>query len=136
MSGVNKVILVGRVSRDPETTYNQAGLAIVKFSLATSEEWKDKVTGEKKEKTEWHRIVAFGKPAEILGKYLRKGSQVYIEGRLQTNSWEKDGVKRYSTDIIVNSFQFLGGGKKQQAEKVGGSNSDSEDFGSETNIPF
>ncbi|HBN27234.1 MAG TPA: single-stranded DNA-binding protein [Desulfobacteraceae bacterium] len=138
MSGINKVMIIGRVGRDPETNYTPAGLAITKFSIATSEEWNSKSTGDKNEKTEWHRIVAFGKPAEILGKYLRKGSQVYIEGRLQTSSWEKDGIKRYSTDIVVNNFQFLGGKRRERSQQpepnFGGQNDDGFDTGD--SIPF
>ncbi|MCW7076396.1 MAG: single-stranded DNA-binding protein [Candidatus Syntrophoarchaeum sp.] len=107
---INRVILVGNVGRDPEISYTAAGLAVARFSVATSEMWKDKATGDKKEKTEWHRIVAFGKLAEICGEYLVKGKQVYIEGRLQTGSWEKDGVTRYSTDIIASEMKMLGGG--------------------------
>ncbi len=108
MAGINKAILVGNLGRDPEMSYTPAGLAVAKFSIATSEEWKDKATGEKKEKTEWHRIVTFGRLAEICGEYLSKGKQVYIEGRIQTSSWEKDGITRYSTDIIANTMQMLG----------------------------
>lgn len=108
MAGINKAILVGNLGRDPEMSYTPAGLAVAKFSIATSEEWKDKATGEKKEKTEWHRIVAFGRLAEICGEYLSKGKQVYVEGRIQTSSWEKDGITRYSTDIIANIMQMLG----------------------------
>ncbi len=109
MSGINKVILIGRLGRDPEVRYTPDGAAIANFSIATSEEWKDKATGEKKERTEWHRIVAFRKLGEICGEYLSKGRQVYIEGRLQTRSWEKDGVTRYSTEIVASDVQFLGG---------------------------
>ena len=108
MAGINKAILVGNLGRDPEMSYTPAGLAVAKFSIATSEEWKDKATGEKKEKTEWHRIVAFGRLAEICGEYLSKGKQIYVEGRIQTSSWEKDGITRYSTDIIANTMQMLG----------------------------
>lgn len=107
MAGINKAILVGNLGRDPEISYTPAGLAVARFSIATSEEWKDKATGDKKEKTEWHRIVAFGRLAEICGEYLSKGKQVYIEGRIQTSSWEKDGITRYSTDIIAANMQML-----------------------------
>jgi len=107
MAGINKAILVGNLGRDPEMSYTPAGLAVAKFSIATSEEWKDKATGEKKVKTEWHRIVAFGRLAEVCGQYLSKGKQIYIEGRIQTSSWEKDGITRYSTDIIANTMQML-----------------------------
>jgi len=108
MSGINKVILIGNLGRDPEVRYTPDGAAVANFSIATSEQWKDKATGEKKERTEWHRIVAFGKLGEICGEYLSKGKQVYIEGRLQTRSWEKDGVTRYTTEIVASDVQFLG----------------------------
>lgn len=115
MAGINKVILVGRLGRDPEVRYTTDGRAIANFSIATSDEWKDKNTGEKKERTEWHRIVAFGSLGEICGKYLAKGRQVYIEGRLQTRSWEKDGVTRYTTEIVAGDVQFLGDRNQQDA---------------------
>ena len=110
--GVNKVILVGTCGQDPETRYMPNGNAVTNLSLATSEQWTDKQTGQKVEKTEWHRVVMFGKVAEIAGEYLRKGSQVYIEGKLQTREWEKDGIKRYTTEIVVDmqgTMQLLGG---------------------------
>ena len=110
MAGVNKVILIGNLGRDPEMRYFSDGTAVANFSIATSDEWKDKNTGEKKEKTEWHRIVVFRQLAEICGKYLTKGKQVYIEGKLQTRSWEKDGVTRYTTEIVANEMRMLGGG--------------------------
>lgn len=110
--GVNKVILVGTCGQDPETRYMPNGNAVTNLSLATSEQWTDKQTGQKVEKTEWHRVSLFGKVAEIAGEYLRKGSQVYIEGKLQTREWEKDGIKRYTTEIVVDmqgTMQLLGG---------------------------
>jgi single-strand DNA-binding protein len=110
--GVNKVILIGNVGGDPETRYLPNGNAVTNITLATSDNWKDKQTGQPQERTEWHRVAFFGKVAEIAGEYLRKGSQVYIEGRLQTREWEKDGVKRYTTEIVVDmggSMQLLGG---------------------------
>lgn len=112
--GVNKCILVGSLGQDTEVRYANGGSAIANLSLATSEEWKDKQTGEKKQKTEWHRVVIFGKLAEIAGEYLRKGSQVYIEGALQTRKWtDKNGVDKYTTEIVVNPIggvmQMLGG---------------------------
>jgi single-strand DNA-binding protein len=110
--GVNKVILVGTCEQDPETRYLPSGNAVTNLSLATSEQWTDKQTGQSVEKTEWHRVSLFGKVAEIAGEYLRKGSQCYIEGRLQTREWEKDGVKRYTTEIVVDmngTMQLLGG---------------------------
>ncbi len=109
MSGVNKVIIIGRLGRDPELRYTPDGTAIANFTVATSDEWKDKATGEKKQRTEWHRIVAYRKLGEICGEYLAKGRQVYIEGKLQTREWEdKEGIKRYTTEIIANDVQFLG----------------------------
>ncbi|MDE5284795.1 MAG: single-stranded DNA-binding protein, partial [Candidatus Blochmannia sp. A2] len=101
--GINKVILIGHLGQDPEVRYMPNGNAVVNMTLATSENWKDKNTGENKEKTEWHRIVLFGKLAEIAGEYLRKGSQVYIEGSLQTRKWQdQNGLERYTTEILVN----------------------------------
>ena len=109
MSGVNKAILIGRLGRDPEVRYTQDGRAVASFGLATSEEWKDKDTGAHKERTEWHRIVAFGRQAEVCGEFLRKGSQIYVEGRLQTRSWDdKDNVTRYVTEIVISNMQMLG----------------------------
>ena len=110
--GVNKVILLGNVGGDPETRYLPNGNAVTNITLATSDSWTDKQSGQKQERTEWHRVVFFGKLAEIAGEYLRKGSQVYVEGRLQTREWEKDGVKRYTTEIVVDmqgTMQLLGG---------------------------
>lgn len=111
--GINKVILVGTCGQDPEVRYLGNGTAVTNLSLATSEQWTDKQTGQKVEKTEWHRVVMFGKVAEIGGEYLRKGSQVYIEGKMQTREWEKDGIKRYTTEVIVDQnngvMQLLGG---------------------------
>lgn len=110
--GVNKVILIGHIGQDPEVRYMPNGNAVVNMTLATSENWKDKNTGENKEKTEWHRIVLFGKLAEIAGEYLKKGSQIYIEGSLQTRKWQdQNGIERYTTEIIVNiggTMQMLG----------------------------
>ncbi|MDH5434662.1 MAG: single-stranded DNA-binding protein [Gammaproteobacteria bacterium] len=112
-SGINKVILVGRLGQDPEVRYTPNGSAIANLSLATSESWKDKNSGQMQEKTEWHRISIFGKLAEIAGEYLRKGSQVYIEGKLQTRKWQdKQGQDRYTTEVVVDFngvMQMLGG---------------------------
>ncbi|HQS57333.1 MAG: single-stranded DNA-binding protein [Gallionellales bacterium 35-53-114] len=105
---VNKVILIGRLGKDPETRYMPNGEAVTNAALATSENWKDK-SGEKQEKTEWHNLVFYRRLAEIAGEYLKKGSQVYIEGKLQTRKWEKDGVTRYTTEVIVNEMTMLGG---------------------------
>ncbi|KAA8684541.1 single-stranded DNA-binding protein [Pseudomonas caricapapayae] len=110
--GINKVILVGTCGQDPDCRYLPNSTAVTNLSLATSEQWTDKQTGQKVEKTEWHRVSLFGKVAEIAGEYLRKGSQVYIEGKLQTREWEKDGIKRYTTEIVVDmqgTMQLLGG---------------------------
>ncbi len=108
MAGVNKVILVGRLGADPEIRYTPSGSAVANFNIATSENWKNK-DGQREEKTEWHKIVAFGRLAEICGEYLSKGKQIYIEGRLQTRSWEdKDGNKRWSTEVVANNMQMLG----------------------------
>ena len=100
--GVNKVILIGNVGGDPEVRYMPNGNAVANVTLATSDSWKDKQTGQQQERTEWHRVVFFGRLAEIVGEYVRKGSKLYIEGRLQTREWEKDGVKRYTTEIVVD----------------------------------
>ncbi len=112
--GINKVILIGNLGRDPETRYTQGGSAVSNFSIATSESWKDKQTGEQQERTEWHNIVCFARLGEIAGEYLRKGSKVYIEGRLQTRKWQdKEGHDRYTTEIVANEMQMLdsrGGG--------------------------
>jgi len=108
--GVNKVILVGNLGADPEVKYMPNGNAVANATLATSESWKDKQSGENKEKTEWHRVVFFRRLAEIAGEYLKKGSQVYIEGKLQTRKWQdKNGNDRYTTEIVANEMQMLGG---------------------------
>jgi single-strand DNA-binding protein len=111
--GINKVILVGNLGRDPETRYTQGGSAVTQFSVATSDSWRDKTTGEQQDRTEWHNVVCFARLAEIAGEYLRKGSKVYIEGSLRTSSWEKEGQKRYKTEIMARELQMLdsrGGG--------------------------
>ena len=131
--GVNKVILVGNVGQDPETRYMPSGGAVTNLSLATSETWKDKNTGEQQERTEWHRVTFYQRLAEIVAEYVKKGSKLYVEGRLQTRSWEQDGVKRYATEIIANEMQMLdsrgggdgsswqGGNAPQQRSSGGGS---------------
>ena len=107
-NGLNKAILIGNLGRDPEVRYTPSGLAVANFSIATSETWTNK-EGEKETRTEWHRIVAFGKLGEICGEYLAKGKQIYIEGRIQTRDWEdKDGVKRYTTEIVASQMIMLG----------------------------
>lgn len=127
---VNRVILVGRLGQDPEVNYSASGSAIAKFSVATSERWKDK-QGQQQEKTEWHRCVAFGRLAEIIGQYLKKGSQIYAEGSLQTNKYtDKNGIERYSTDIIVREMQMLDSKGDQRQ------NSNSFDQTIDENLPF
>jgi single-strand DNA-binding protein len=109
MASVNKVILLGNLGRDPETRYTTGGDAVTNLNIATSEQWKDK-NGEKQERTEWHRVVLFGRQAEVAGEYLKKGRSVYIEGRLQTRKYtDKDGVEKYSTEIVADRMQLLGG---------------------------
>jgi single-strand DNA-binding protein len=109
MASVNKVILVGNLGRDPETRYSPDGAAITNVSIATTDSWKDKASGEKQEKTEWHRVVFFDRLAEIAGEYLKKGSQVYVEGRLQTRKWtDKEGHERFTTEIRAERMQMLG----------------------------
>ncbi|MBY0369141.1 single-stranded DNA-binding protein [bacterium] len=109
-SGVNKVILIGRLGSDPEVRYTSNGGAVANFNMATNESWMDK-SGQKQERTEWHRIVIWGKLAELCGQYLSKGRQAYVEGRLQTRDWaDKEGVKRYTTEVVAQTVQFLGGG--------------------------
>jgi single-strand DNA-binding protein len=113
MSSVNKAIIIGHLGRDPETRYLPNGDAVTNIAVATSEQWKDKNTGEKKEQTEWHRVTFYRKLAEIAGQYLKKGSSVYLEGKLQTRKWtDKDGIERYTTEIIADSMQMLGSGPK------------------------
>jgi single-strand DNA-binding protein len=108
--GVNKAILIGNLGADPEMRYTQGGKAVANLRIATSERWKDKQTGEQQERTEWHRVVLFGKLGEIAGEYLKKGSQVYLEGRIQTRKWQgQDGQDRYSTEIVADTMQMLGG---------------------------
>ena len=118
MAGINKVILVGRLGKDPEVRYTPSGAAVANFTIATSEEWKDKDSGEKQERTEWHRVVAWRRLGEICGEYLHKGSQVYIEGRLQTKSWEdREGNKRYTTEVVAQTMQMLGSPRKEGKTK-------------------
>jgi single-strand DNA-binding protein len=113
-SGVNKVILVGNLGKDPEVRYTPGGQAVANFNIATNENWTDK-SGQKQERTEWHRIVVWGKQAELCGEYLSKGRQVYLEGRLQTREWtNKEGVKQYTTEVVANQVVFLSGGERGQ----------------------
>jgi len=154
--GINKVILVGNLGQDPEIRYTADGRPIANFSIATSESWKDKNSGEKREKTEWHRVVVFGKLAEICGEYLSKGRQVYIEGKLQTRKWQgQDGQDRYTTEVVIDGFngtmQMLGSregggsGPRSAAGGGGGGGSYQQDQGypqqpyqndKEDDIPF
>ncbi len=124
MASVNKVILLGNLGRDPETRYTTGGEAVTNLNIATSEQWKDK-SGEKQERTEWHRVVLFGRQAEVAGEYLKKGRSVYIEGRLQTRKYtDKDGVEKYSTEIVGDRMQLIGGAREAgggDAEFSGGS---------------
>ncbi len=108
--GVNKVILLGNLGADPETRYTAGGSAVTNIQLATTDSWRDKQSGEQQERTEWHRVVFFGRLAEVAGEYLRKGSQCYVEGRIQTRKWQgQDGQDRYTTEIVANEMQLLGG---------------------------
>ena len=130
--GINKVILVGNLGRDPETRYMPSGGAVTNVSIATSKGWKDRDSGEQKERTEWHRIVFFNKLAEIAGEYLKRGSKVYIEGELRTRDWEKDGQKHYTTEVVASEMQMLdsrgdmGGGSYSGAAGGGKSGSNGE----------
>jgi single-strand DNA-binding protein len=129
--GVNKVILVGNIGQDPETRFSGSGAAITNVSIATSESWKDKQTGQQQERTEWHRVVFFNRLGEIAGEYLKKGSKVYVEGSLRTRKWQdKSGQDKYTTEIVANEMQMLdsrgagqpgGGGQMDQQQQYGGS---------------
>ena len=116
MSGVNKAVLIGNLGKDPEVKRLASGRSRATFTLATSEQWKDKQSGEKRERTEWHRVVAWGKTADVCGEYLAKGRQVYVEGRIQTNKWQdKEGRDRYTTEVVADTVTFLGGAAKKAA---------------------
>jgi single-strand DNA-binding protein len=117
--GINKVIILGNVGKDPETKYMPNGDAVTNLTMATSEAWKDKNTGEQKEVTEWHRVTFYRKLAEIVAQYVKKGSKLYIEGRLQTRSWEQDGVKKYATEIIASDMQMLDGKPSESGQQSG-----------------
>ena len=150
--GINKVILIGNLGRDPETRYSQGGNPVTNFSVATSESWRDRQSGEQQERTEWHNVVCFSRLAEIAGEYLKKGSKVYIEGSLRTSNWEQDGQKRYKTEVMARELQMLdsrGGGAPTgfESQDSGGSYggqpaesnnaatlSDNDDF--DDDIPF
>ena len=142
MAGVNKVILVGRLGRDPEVRYTADGTAVANFTMATSKEWKDKQTGEKKERTEWHKVVAWRRLGEICGEYLAKGKQVYIEGSIQTREWQdKEGNRRWTTEIVADQMQMLGSPGQAQSYDEGPSYDDQGGPGpsgqpTEDDIPF
>ena len=145
--GVNKAIILGSLGQDPDIRYTAGGAAVANISIATNEQWKDKESGEMQERTEWHRVVFFGRLAEIVGEYLRKGSQVYVEGRIQTRKWQdKEGKDRYTTEIVANEMQMLGsksGGttasfdqspQPQQSAPATSGGSSNDDF--DDDIPF
>ena len=140
MSGVNKVMIIGRLGADPEVKEISSGNTVTTLSVATSESWNDK-QGQKQERTEWHRVVVWGKLAELCGKYLSKGRQLYVEGRLQTRSWEdQNGQKKYTTEVVANNVQFLSGASEQKTQSS--SSAEHQDFGPEPSfdsneeIPF
>lgn len=142
MSGVNKVIIVGRLGTDPEVKTITGGNTVARLSIATSENWTDK-GGQKQERTEWHRVVVWGKLAELCGRYLAKGRQVYVEGRLQTRNWEdQQGQKRYTTEVVASTVQFLGAGAAAGTGAGAGTSQEAQDFGPEPSfdaseeIPF
>ena len=140
-SGINKVILVGNLGKDPDMRYTAGGDAVANLSIATSESWNDNQTGEKKEKTEWHRVVFFRRIAEVCGEYLKKGSSVYIEGSLRTRDWEDDqGNKRYTTEIIGREMQMLGGRRSEdnmdQSPQMNSSSPQPEEGLIDNEIPF
>lgn len=139
MASVNKVIILGNVGKDPETRYMTNGEAVTNITVATSETWKDKASGEKQEKTEWHRVTLYKRLAEVAGEYLKKGSQVYIEGRIETRKWlDKEGKDRYSTEIIANEMKMLGSRttskEEPQAAPKSGKTGKFEDM--DNDIPF
>ena len=140
-NGLNKVLIIGRLGKDPEINYTKAGSTVANLSIATSEKWKDKTTGEQKEQTEWHRAVLFGRLAEIAEQYLKKGSQVFVEGKLQTRDWDDptDGKKRYTTEVIVREMSMLSGSSGEVSTNSNTANSpapkqDNDKF--EEDIPF
>lgn len=135
MKGVNKCILVGRIGKDPEVRHSADGAAITNITLATSEDWKDKNTGAKQERTEWHRVVFFGKLAEIAGQYLKKGSQVYVEGAIRTRKWtNQEGKDQYTTEIVASDMQMLGGRGESKPEAVAPVANEPDRF--DDDIPF
>lgn len=138
MSGVNKVIIIGNVGNDPEIRQLDGGKSVASFSIATSEQWKDKNTGEKREDTQWHNISAFGRLAEIIGQYVKKGSKIYVEGKLKTDKYEKEGQTHYSTKIIANQMQMLDSREQsapRQSAQQQGQPQAMDDF-DDSSIPF
>ena len=137
MSSVNKVILVGHIGQDPELRYTASGEPAVNLSLATSESWKDKATGEKKESTEWHRISIFGKPAEIAGQYLRKGSQIYVEGKIRSNKYtDKNGIERTAFQIQCDHFKMLGSNNPKPSENSRPPKQEAAPYEFNDDVPF
>lgn len=145
--GINKVILIGNLGADPEVRFTPSGQAVANFRIATSESWTDKSSGQKQERTEWHRIVVWGKLAELCGEYLKKGRQCYVEGRLQTREWtDKEGKKNYTTEVVAQTVQFLGGARGEGGgfkggprDEGGGSSAPPDDLGGpppSDDIPF
>ena len=132
MAGVNKVIILGRLGADPELRSSPSGVTSCNLSIATSQNWTDKSSGEKKEKTEWHRIVFFGRSAEIIDQYVKKGQELYIEGSLSTSKYEKDGIERYSTNIIGSSFNFISGSGSSSSNS--NSNQFNDNMNQDTNV--
>lgn len=136
--GINKVILIGNLGADPEVRFTPSGQAVANFRIATSESWNDKTTGQKQERTEWHRIVVWGKLGELCGEYLKKGRQCYVEGRLQTREWtDKENKKNYTTEVVANTVQFLGGGARgaEGGYQAGGSKTSGSGFEPSANPP-
>lgn len=134
--GINKVILVGHLGQDPEVKYMPSGSAVANVSVATSESWKDKSSGEQKDRTEWHRVVFYARLAEIVGEYLRKGSQVYVEGRLQTRKWQdQNGNDKYTTEIIASEMQMLGGRAGGGSAPMGGGAPQQQQPAQQNNAP-
>ena len=138
MAGVNKVIILGRLGADPELRSSPSGVTSCNLSIATSINWTDKNSGDKKEKTEWHRVVFFGRPAEVIDQYMKKGQQLYVEGRLETSKYEKDGIERFSTNIIGESFNFISGSSTQMDDSTQNefnqTPSQNENMSSESNL--
>lgn len=138
MSGLNRATILGRLGSDPDVKTLQGGNTVATLSIATSEKWKDKNSGQDQERTEWHRVVVWGKGAEIIQKYVKKGQQLYIEGKLQTRKWDKDGVTMYTTEIVATNFVLIGGGGSGSGRPPGPTENDynGPSFDSSEEIPF